>query len=206
MVLMLTAAGSPGDRVSGLTLGADDYLAKPFHFPELVLRIRALARRRPAARARTLRAAGIELDPVRRTATRDGRQLDLSVKEFAAARSAAAGQPGLPEHRGPARTGLGRARRPVHQHRHGDHRPPAPQARRPTATTRAAPSRQPRVALADLDDPALGRGDEPEVGTERSRWRAPTSPVGSPRRRLSTPPTAPPSQPGNPGRSRNASW
>ncbi|MBO3752614.1 response regulator transcription factor [Streptosporangiaceae bacterium NEAU-GS5] len=83
MVLMLTAAGSPGDRVSGLTLGADDYLAKPFHFPELVLRVRALARRRPSARARTLRAAGIELDPLRRTVTRDGRHLDLSVKEFA---------------------------------------------------------------------------------------------------------------------------
>jgi DNA-binding response OmpR family regulator len=71
MVLMLTAAGSPGDRVSGLTLGADDYLAKPFHFPELVLRIRALARRRPSARARTLRAAGVELDPARRPATVD---------------------------------------------------------------------------------------------------------------------------------------
>lgn len=83
MVLMLTAADSPGDRVTGLTLGADDYLAKPFHFPELVLRIRALARRQPAARTRTLRAAGIVLDPLRRTATRDGRQLDLSVKEFA---------------------------------------------------------------------------------------------------------------------------
>jgi DNA-binding response OmpR family regulator len=83
MVLMLTAAGSPGDRVSGLSLGADDYLAKPFHFPELVLRIRALARRQPSARARTLRAAGIELDPLRRTVTRDGRHLDLSVKEFA---------------------------------------------------------------------------------------------------------------------------
>ena len=82
MVLMLTAAGAPGDRVSGLGLGADDYLAKPFHFPELVLRIRALARRRPSVRARMLRAAGIELDPVRRTVTRDGRQLDLSVKEF----------------------------------------------------------------------------------------------------------------------------
>src|SRR5262249_32551556 len=82
MVLMLTAAGSPGDRVSGLGLGADDYLAKPFHFPELVLRIRALARRQPAVRARTLRAAGIELDPARRTVTRDGRLLDLSVKEF----------------------------------------------------------------------------------------------------------------------------
>ncbi|MFC7242071.1 response regulator transcription factor [Catellatospora aurea] len=83
MVLMLTAAVAPGDRVSGLTLGADDYLGKPFHFPELVLRVRALARRRPTARARTLRAAGVELDPVRRTATRDGRPLDLSVKEFA---------------------------------------------------------------------------------------------------------------------------
>jgi DNA-binding response OmpR family regulator len=82
MVLMLTAAGSPGDRVSGLGLGADDYLAKPFHFPELVLRIRSLARRQPSARGRILRAAGIELDPVRRTVTRDGRQLELSVKEF----------------------------------------------------------------------------------------------------------------------------
>ncbi|MFB4314898.1 response regulator transcription factor [Actinomadura sp. 21ATH] len=83
MVIMLTAAGSPVDRVTGLTLGADDYLAKPFHFPELVLRVRSLARRRPSARPRTLRAAGIELDPARRTATRDGRHLDLSVKEFA---------------------------------------------------------------------------------------------------------------------------
>ena len=83
MVLMLTAAGAPGDRVTGLTLGADDYLAKPFHFPELVLRVRALARRRPSAQPRTLRAAGLELDPARRTATRDGRPLDLSVKEFA---------------------------------------------------------------------------------------------------------------------------
>ena len=83
MVLMLTAAGAPGDRVSGLGLGADDYLAKPFHFPELVLRIRSLARRQPSARARILRAAGLELDPVRRTVTRDGRHLDLSVKEFA---------------------------------------------------------------------------------------------------------------------------
>jgi DNA-binding response OmpR family regulator len=82
MVLMLTAADAPGERVAGLALGADDYLGKPFHFPELVLRIRALARRQPGARPRVLRAAGIELDPVRRTVSRDGRQLDLSVKEF----------------------------------------------------------------------------------------------------------------------------
>jgi DNA-binding response OmpR family regulator len=82
MVIMLTAAGTPPDRVAGLGLGADDYLSKPFHFPELVLRIRALARRQPSARPRVLRAAGIELDPVRRTVTRDGRPVDLSVKEF----------------------------------------------------------------------------------------------------------------------------
>jgi len=83
MVLMLTAAGAPGDRVSGLALGADDYLAKPFHFPELVLRIRSLARRQPGARALILRAAGVQLDPLRRTVNRDGRPVDLSVKEFA---------------------------------------------------------------------------------------------------------------------------
>jgi DNA-binding response OmpR family regulator len=63
MVLMLTASGSPTQRVSGLSLGADDYLPKPFHFPELVLRIRKLARRKPTAQARVLRASGIELTP-----------------------------------------------------------------------------------------------------------------------------------------------
>jgi DNA-binding response OmpR family regulator len=82
MVLMLTASDTPGERVAGLGLGADDYLTKPFHFPELVLRIHALARRQPSARSRVLRAAGIELDPVRRTVSRDGRHIDISVKEF----------------------------------------------------------------------------------------------------------------------------
>jgi DNA-binding response OmpR family regulator len=95
MVLMLTAAGTPADRVSGLGLGADDYLGKPFHFPELVLRIRALARRQPSARARTLRAAGIELDPVRRTVIRDGRQIDLSVKEFGVLEALLRARPGF---------------------------------------------------------------------------------------------------------------
>lgn len=83
MVLMLTAADSNQDRVGGLDLGADDYLTKPFHFPELVLRVRALARRQPTARARILRAAGVELDPHHRTVTRDGHPVDLSAKEFA---------------------------------------------------------------------------------------------------------------------------
>jgi DNA-binding response OmpR family regulator len=83
MILMLTAAGSPTDRVAGLALGADDYLPKPFHFPELVLRIRALARRKPTAGRRTLRAGGIELDPLTGTVTRDGHTIDLTAKERA---------------------------------------------------------------------------------------------------------------------------
>ncbi|GIE35842.1 transcriptional regulatory protein CutR [Actinoplanes italicus] len=95
MVLMLTAAGEPGDRVSGLILGADDYLAKPFHFPELILRVRALARRKPAARPRILRVAGIELDPLRRTARRDGRDLGLTLKEFAVLEALLRASPGF---------------------------------------------------------------------------------------------------------------
>jgi DNA-binding response OmpR family regulator len=81
MVLMLTAAGAPDERVAGLALGADDYLTKPFHFPELVLRIRALARRRPTVQNRTLQAAGIELNPLTAAVTRDGRTIELSAKE-----------------------------------------------------------------------------------------------------------------------------
>jgi DNA-binding response OmpR family regulator len=93
MILMLTAAGAPGDRVRGLTLGADDYLPKPFHFPELVLRIRALARRRPAAHRRVLRGAGIELDSLSGTVTRDGRPVRLSVKERAVLEALLAASP-----------------------------------------------------------------------------------------------------------------
>jgi DNA-binding response OmpR family regulator len=94
MVLMLTAAGAPGERVTGLALGADDYLPKPFHFPELVLRIRALARRKPAARSRTLQVAGIELDLLTGTATRDGRRIELSRKERAVLEALLKASPG----------------------------------------------------------------------------------------------------------------
>ena len=62
MVLMLTASGTPGERVAGLGLGADDYLSKPFHFPELVLRVRSLARRRVNTHPMVLKIAGIELE------------------------------------------------------------------------------------------------------------------------------------------------
>ena len=94
MILMLTAAGAPSDRVDGLALGADDYLPKPFHFPELVLRIRALGRRKPTARRRTLQAAGIELDPLTGTVTRDGQTIELTAKERAVLEALLKASPG----------------------------------------------------------------------------------------------------------------
>jgi two-component system, OmpR family, response regulator VanR len=81
-VLMLTAADSLDDVVDGLTLGADDYLPKPFEWKELVARIRALARRAGRARPAVLRRGDLELDPARRTVTRSGAELDLTPKEF----------------------------------------------------------------------------------------------------------------------------
>jgi DNA-binding response OmpR family regulator len=82
-VLMLTASGTLADRVAGLDLGADDYLAKPFAFAELLARIRALFRRGQPALPPVLTAKGVRLDPARRAATRDGRYLDLGPKELA---------------------------------------------------------------------------------------------------------------------------
>jgi DNA-binding response OmpR family regulator len=82
-VLMLTAAGSIDDRVDGLGLGADDYLAKPFAFAELVARLRALARRAQPALPPTLARGDVRLDPGRRLASRAGRRLELSAKELA---------------------------------------------------------------------------------------------------------------------------
>ena len=82
-VLMLTAAGTLADRVDGLDLGADDYLTKPFDFPELVARVRALGRRSGPPVPPVLRCADVELDPARRTVTRAGRPVALSPKEFA---------------------------------------------------------------------------------------------------------------------------
>jgi DNA-binding response OmpR family regulator len=82
-ILMLTAASTVAARVQGLGLGADDYLPKPFDFAELTARIRALARRSTAPLPPVLQCGDISLDPSRRVASRAGRRLDLSPKEFA---------------------------------------------------------------------------------------------------------------------------
>ena len=83
LVLMLTASAGVDDRVDGLTLGADDYLPKPFAFPELVARIRALSRRAGPALPPVIERDGLTLDPARRVASRDGRFLRLTNKELA---------------------------------------------------------------------------------------------------------------------------
>jgi DNA-binding response OmpR family regulator len=82
-ILMLTASGGIADRVSGLGLGADDYLPKPFAFAELVARIRALARRAQPALPPVLERCDLQLDTARRIARRGGTPLDLSAKELA---------------------------------------------------------------------------------------------------------------------------
>ncbi|MEV4251851.1 response regulator transcription factor [Spirillospora sp. NPDC049652] len=82
-VLMLTAASSVSARVEGLGLGADDYLAKPFAFEELLARVRALGRRVRPADPPTFERAGIRLDPSHREVFRDGRYVHLARKEFA---------------------------------------------------------------------------------------------------------------------------
>ena len=79
---------------TGLALGADDYLPKPFHFPELVLRIRALARRKPTTQRGTIQAAGIELDPLTGTVTRDGATIELTAKERAVLEALLTASPG----------------------------------------------------------------------------------------------------------------
>jgi two-component system OmpR family response regulator len=82
-VLMLTARDAVDDRVTGLDAGADDYLAKPFAFDELLARLRALTRRAPAERPVTVEVGELRLDPAAHRAWRGDAELDLSAKEFA---------------------------------------------------------------------------------------------------------------------------
>ena len=81
-VIMLTASGAVADRVEGLSLGADDYMAKPFAFAELIARVRALGRRSNPAAPPVLKAGDLELDSARRVVRRSGKEIDLTRKEF----------------------------------------------------------------------------------------------------------------------------
>jgi two-component system, OmpR family, copper resistance phosphate regulon response regulator CusR len=82
-ILMLTARDSVEDKVSGLELGADDYLTKPFDFNELIARVRALMRRRHIYRSPKLAVGDLELNTAARTASRGGREIELTTKEYA---------------------------------------------------------------------------------------------------------------------------
>ncbi len=82
-VLFLTARDTVYDKIKGLELGADDYLVKPFDFAELLARVRTILRRGPARQDEVLRIGDLQLDLRRRKATRSGKKLDLTAKEFA---------------------------------------------------------------------------------------------------------------------------
>jgi len=82
-VLMLTARGEPDQRVAGLDAGADDYLPKPYHFGELLARVRALLRRGPALTAAVLTLEDLEIDTRSRRVMRGGQRVTVTTKEYA---------------------------------------------------------------------------------------------------------------------------
>lgn len=94
-ILMLTAADRLDDKASGFELGADDYLTKPFELRELVLRLRALDRRRAHSRPPVREIAGLRVDPFRREVFRDGRYIALTRKQFAVLEVLAAADGGV---------------------------------------------------------------------------------------------------------------
>lgn len=83
LAMFLTASDSLNDRVRGLETGADAYLVKPFAFTELLAQVKTLLRRSPSRRTDTLHIADLEIDPIQHIASRAGRRIDLTPKEFA---------------------------------------------------------------------------------------------------------------------------
>ncbi len=82
-VLILTAKGSLEDKVEGLDEGADDYLVKPFAFAEFIARVRSLGRRSGSEKSTVLKVADLELDPITRKAKRNGKEIELTNREYA---------------------------------------------------------------------------------------------------------------------------
>ena len=116
-ILMLTAADRLDDKATGFELGADDYLTKPFELQELVLRLRALDRRRAHHRPPVREIAGLRLDPFRREVYRDGRYVALTRKQFAVLEVLVAAEGGVVSAEELLERAWDRERRPVHQRR-----------------------------------------------------------------------------------------
>ena len=133
-ILMLTAADRLDDKASGFGLGADDYLTKPFALRELVLRLRALDRRRGHHRPPVREIAGLRLDPFRREVYRDDRYVALTRKQFAVLEVLVAAEGGVVSAEGLLEQAWDWNARPVHQRR-ADHR--------------LGPAQAPRRTLAD---------------------------------------------------------
>ena len=142
-ILMLTAADRIDDKASGFELGADDYLTKPFELRELVMRLRALDRRRAHARPPVSEIAGLRLDPFRREVFRDGRYVALTPEAVRRARSPRRRRRRCRQRRRATGAGLGRERRPLHQRRPHHRLRPAQTTRRTMAHRHGARRRLP---------------------------------------------------------------
>lgn len=120
-ILMLTARDAVDDRVRGLETGADDYLPKPFAFPELLARVRALVRRDKVHKARVIRVADLEIDTGLRKVTRAGMEIPLTQREYALLEAFLAAGPGA-DPRGDPGARVDRRRRNLFEHRGRVHR------------------------------------------------------------------------------------
>ncbi len=148
---MLTARGGVEDRIAGLDEGADDYLVKPFALGELLARMRALLRRESGATGAVIQWQDLVLDGARHEVRNGVTPVELNPKEYALLRWFLLHPERSPQRGAPARARMGRARRPVHEHRAGDAEQPAPQARGRRSDRRDRDVAWPRL-------PASGRG------------------------------------------------